>query len=87
MVLKDSEKREEIQALHIELWNELQHCDDAFAKHFMTDCLKRLRAGRMQRNTLKNFVMTRGFWISVIMGSLLGPLIIVLFIWVSLWVE
>lgn len=87
MVLKDSEKREEIQALHAELWNELQHCDEAFAKSFMTNCLKSLKERHIQRNSLKNFVTTRGFWISVVVGSLLGPLVVVLFIWVSLWVE
>lgn len=59
MVLKDSEKREEIQALHTEWWNELQHCDEAFAVNFMTNCLKSLKERQMKRNTLKNFVTTR----------------------------
>ncbi|KEQ23815.1 hypothetical protein ET33_12315 [Paenibacillus tyrfis] len=87
VLIKDSAKREEIQALHTELWNELQHYDEAFAENFMTNCLKNLKERQVQRNTLKNFVTTRGFWISVLVGSLLGPSIVVLFIWVSLWIE
>ncbi|WP_108535061.1 hypothetical protein [Paenibacillus elgii] len=69
------------------LWDEFQNCDEAFVENLMTNYLKNLKERQVQRNTLKNFVTTRGFWISVLVGSLLEPSIVVLFIWVPLWVE
>ncbi len=37
--------------------------------------------------SLKNFVTSKGFWLSVLIGAILGPLLVALVIWSALYVE
>ncbi|MCM3271030.1 hypothetical protein [Paenibacillus elgii] len=37
--------------------------------------------------SLKNFVTSKGFWLSVLTGAILGPLLVALVIWIALYVE
>ncbi len=37
--------------------------------------------------SLKNFVTSKGFWLSVLIGAILGPLLVALVIWIALYVE
>lgn len=88
--LKEGRKREDIQLLLTEFWDELQDCEDSFAETFITNCIKDLKTRRLRQSRLKhvkNFVRSRGFLISIAVGLLLGPLLVVLVIWFSLLVE
>ncbi|KEQ26364.1 hypothetical protein ET33_31345 [Paenibacillus tyrfis] len=37
--------------------------------------------------SLINFVTSKGFWLSVLIGAILGPLSVALVIWIALYVE
>ncbi|PUA35795.1 hypothetical protein C8Z91_29490 [Paenibacillus elgii] len=37
--------------------------------------------------SLKNFVTSKGFWLSVLIGAILGPSLVALVIWIALYVE
>ncbi|UQZ84733.1 hypothetical protein SK3146_03988 [Paenibacillus konkukensis] len=86
--LKDSPRKDQLQALHAELWDKLQEQDEELAVRMLEDGLKSLeREPAAKLEVVKNFLRTKGFWISVTLGVLTVPLLFILFVWAALWVE
>ncbi|MGG2480886.1 hypothetical protein [Brevibacillus borstelensis] len=46
MLLKDSPNKKDIQALSVQLWNELQETDENYAESYLTWCIEKLRTNK-----------------------------------------
>lgn len=86
--VKESKRKEDLQALHTELWTKLQEQEEGDAERLLQSWIAKLDNPRPTvLETIKSAIASKWFWIAVIVGCTSVPLLFSLFVWAALRVE
>ncbi|OMF00006.1 hypothetical protein [Paenibacillus sp. FSL H7-0331] len=93
--LRESERKEEIRVLHMEIWDKMQSFDESYAESYYKICLKNLGKEEkeffgpsLNMNSVDtDFFKSKGFWIAAFAGVLIIVLLVFFILWFSLLVE
>ncbi|WP_240421846.1 hypothetical protein [Paenibacillus periandrae] len=95
VLLRESERKEEIEALNKELWDKLQRYDETYAEAYYKICLKNV--GKEEKvfwgptfetsPTNTEFFKSKGFWIAALLGVLIVVFLVFFILWFSLITE
>lgn len=93
MLLKDSEKLNDVKLLHSALWDKLQEMEEDDAEEYLKGCIDNLGESENPQpiekllGRIAEFMKERGLWIAVAAG-ILCPLVLTFFLlWAALIVE
>ncbi len=87
-LLKDSEEKEKMYALHMNIWEKLLEFDESDAETYLENFFNSLDKPILSFfDKLKNLLRKRTFWISIILGITIPPLLFIFFVYIALWIE
>jgi hypothetical protein len=86
MRLKESENLETVKQLHTQLWESLLERDEVFAENYLKRCIKKLKQ-RKVTSAVGSYMKTSGFWVSVLVGAVVVPIIVCFLVWAALLTE
>lgn len=96
VLLREAERKEEIKALHKELWDKMQSFDESYTESYYKICLRNI--GKEEKEFFgpptfeispinTEFFKSRGFWFSALLGVLIVLFLVFFILWFSLITE